>query len=334
MLLRVSQIAAIALVSIFSVIGQADTIHPGVQLFEQGKFAEAIQVLSKAKDEEKYKNDAAIFNFLGASYVNTGDFKNAQKYLARAVKLHPENVLFRNNLAYIYLRTQQVSKARSEAKRVVATDPRNVTAHVMLANAGLLEGKLADAERSARTAIEIDPKYPMGYVLASESLIARFGTEADGDEPKPENIDLLKQAKDLLEVGIARCKPDTKRLEEELETVVAFHSYFANRKHGKPTSPLPREVVTPGDSNLKIISKPRPSFSDAARIASKSGTVKVAVLFAANGKIESMLVIDRLGYGLDEQALRAARQIRFEPKVENGKPVSVVRIIEYTFEVR
>lgn len=334
MLVRVSQIAAIAVFSTFLVFAQPDTKHPGVQLFEQGKFAEAIELLSKAKDEERFKNDAEIFNFLGASYVKTGDYKNAQKYLARAVKLQPENVQYRNNLAYVYLRTQQVGKARSEAKQVVAADRTNVTAHVTLANASLLEGKLADAERSARTAIEIDPKYPMGYVLASESLVARFGTEANSDHPKPDTIDLLKEAKDLLELCIARCKPNTQRIEEELETVTAFHRFFANRKPGKPAASLPREVLPPGDSNLKILSRPRASFTDAARNAFKSGTVKVAVLFGASGKIESMLLIKRVGYGLDEQVLRAVRQISFEPRVENGKAVSVVRVIEYTFEVR
>jgi outer membrane biosynthesis protein TonB len=40
-----------------------------------------------------------------------------------------------------------------------------------------------------------------------------------------------------------------------------------------------------------------------------------------------------LGYGLDQQALNAARSIAFEPQIENGKPISVVKMVQYSFAI-
>jgi TonB family protein len=63
------------------------------------------------------------------------------------------------------------------------------------------------------------------------------------------------------------------------------------------------------------------------------GTITVAALFGSNGKVLNVLLIKRLGYGLDEQAISAARAIRFEPQQKDGKAVSVVRLVSYTFNI-
>ena len=40
-----------------------------------------------------------------------------------------------------------------------------------------------------------------------------------------------------------------------------------------------------------------------------------------------------LGYGLPEQAIAAARQIKFTPAVKDGHPVSVQVVLEYYFSL-
>jgi len=55
--------------------------------------------------------------------------------------------------------------------------------------------------------------------------------------------------------------------------------------------------------------------------------------FSENGAIKYVLVVKSLGYGLDEAAVSAARQIKFEPKMVDSKPVSVVKTIEYNFNI-
>jgi TonB family protein len=39
----------------------------------------------------------------------------------------------------------------------------------------------------------------------------------------------------------------------------------------------------------------------------------LAVEFSKNGKVENVLVLKSLGYGLDEKAIEASQDIKFEP---------------------
>jgi TonB family protein len=98
-----------------------------------------------------------------------------------------------------------------------------------------------------------------------------------------------------------------------------------------PDAPPP--PLEPGVTPIKILTKPRPKYTDAARQDNTEGKIIVAVVFGANGTIQHVLLLKRLGSGLDEEAVKAARAIKFEPMKRDGKPVAVVKQIEYTFEI-
>lgn len=93
--------------------------------------------------------------------------------------------------------------------------------------------------------------------------------------------------------------------------------------------PKAAAVTTP----LRIISKPRPGYTDAARTNGVQGTLRLRVTLLANGQIGSITPVTRLPHGLTEQAIAAARQIRFEPKKVNGVAQSVIQTIEYSFSL-
>jgi TonB family protein len=84
---------------------------------------------------------------------------------------------------------------------------------------------------------------------------------------------------------------------------------------------------------LKIISKPRPGYTDAARQNNIQGTVILRVTFLASGQIGSISPVKGLPNGLTEQAIAAARRISFEPAKVNGVGQSVTRQIEYSFSI-
>ena len=63
------------------------------------------------------------------------------------------------------------------------------------------------------------------------------------------------------------------------------------------------------------------------------GNITVAVLFGASGRVEMVLMLKGLERGLDKNAVAAARKIRFEPQTKDGKPVSVVKIVQYGFSI-
>ena len=118
-----------------------------------------------------------------------------------------------------------------------------------------------------------------------------------------------------------------------LESLRFFAEYYSRPEHQRTgivdTSLNTANNVTP----LNILSKPRAAYTDRARQALVSGTVVVLVGMSEDGIVKHVMVVKSLGYGLDEAAVSAARQIKFEPKRIDGKPVSVVKTIEYSFNI-
>lgn len=100
----------------------------------------------------------------------------------------------------------------------------------------------------------------------------------------------------------------------------------------KPPPPLPPAVVGPTEA-LKIISRPQPKYTDAARQNQVTGTVTLKVTFTASGQIGSVAPVNGLPYGLTEQAIAAAKQIRFEPPKRNGVPYAISKTVTYTFTI-
>jgi hypothetical protein len=57
------------------------------------------------------------------------------------------------------------------------------------------------------------------------------------------------------------------------------------------------------------------------------------VIFASDGELKHILIIRALGYGLTTQAIKAARLIKFEPAMKDGRPVSMYMRLEYNFNL-
>lgn len=98
---------------------------------------------------------------------------------------------------------------------------------------------------------------------------------------------------------------------------------------GGRVPPVIKGVTTP----FRIISKPKATYTDAARVNQVQGTVTLRVTLNANGSVGSITPVSGLGYGLTEQAIAAARRIQFEPQKENGVAKTVVKTIQYSFTI-
>ena len=96
-----------------------------------------------------------------------------------------------------------------------------------------------------------------------------------------------------------------------------------------PAPPPPRPVGVSQD--VKIISKPTAKYTDAARQNQFSGTIRLRVTFTASGQVGSVSPVGSLPYGLTEQAIAAAKSIRFEPAKKDGVPIPKIKLIDYSF---
>jgi TonB family protein len=167
-------------------------------------------------------------------------------------------------------------------------------------------------------------------------LISSF-VQQTGTVIKPANArsEILKEASENLEkyLSSAPANKETKFYQEYLESVKFFALYY-NRPENQ-TSNISEVNATTNDnvSPIKILSKPRPSYTDAARQSGIEGVVRLMIGFSEDGKIKHIMVVKPLSHGLNEEAVRAARAIKFNPATKDGKPVSVVKQIEYSFSI-
>lgn len=108
-----------------------------------------------------------------------------------------------------------------------------------------------------------------------------------------------------------------------------------NGDNGRNNAPPPPPPVKPVGvtEGLKIVSKPRANYTDAARQNQVQGTVTLRVTFTASGAIGSISPVSGLPYGLTEQAISAARSIRFEPAKKNGVAQTTVKQVQYSFTI-
>jgi TonB family protein len=94
-----------------------------------------------------------------------------------------------------------------------------------------------------------------------------------------------------------------------------------------PPPPKPPGVT----QALKIVSKPKATYTDAARANNVQGVVILRVTFLASGAVGDISTVRGLPNGLTEQAIAAARRIQFEPSKVDGVGRSVTRQVEYSF---
>jgi TonB family protein len=74
-------------------------------------------------------------------------------------------------------------------------------------------------------------------------------------------------------------------------------------------------------------------FSKKAKDAKYQGVSVVSLVVDAHGMPQHVRTVKKLGMGLDEKAIEAVRQYRFNPSTLHGKPVAVAITIEVNFHI-
>lgn len=100
------------------------------------------------------------------------------------------------------------------------------------------------------------------------------------------------------------------------------------------------QVYVPGqDKDLtlpRVLRQVKPEYTAIAKEQKIQGTVLMKVVVLASGDVGDVEVTQSLDtqYGLDDQAVLAVRQWKFEPGRKDGKAVSIQVTIEMTFTLR
>jgi len=104
----------------------------------------------------------------------------------------------------------------------------------------------------------------------------------------------------------------------------------ASNSHPKAGSRVPGAVAS---TPVEITYKPKPDYTDEGRKQKINGEVRLEVVFRSDGRVHVVRVLQGLGYGLDEQAVKAAEQIKFKPALHEGQPVDSMALVHIIFEL-
>jgi TonB family protein len=94
-----------------------------------------------------------------------------------------------------------------------------------------------------------------------------------------------------------------------------------------------RQPSNGANAPVEITFKPKPDYTDEGRKQKINGEVRLEVLFKSDGRAHVVRVLQGLGYGLDEQAVKAAEQIKFTPALREGQPVDSTALVHIIFEL-
>jgi protein TonB len=88
-----------------------------------------------------------------------------------------------------------------------------------------------------------------------------------------------------------------------------------------------------GVSAPRAVYAPDPEYSEEARKQKYQGVCVLMLVVGPDGRPRDIRLARSLGLGLDEKAVEAVKQWKFEPAMKDGKPVSVAINVEVSFRL-
>jgi TonB family protein len=304
----------------------------GIELYKKGDYKGAIKLLKQATKIDS--DDANAWYYLGFSYLKTDKLKEAEKALKTVIKLKPDDSQGYMGVAYLQLSANKIYEAQAAAQKALELNEQNPEAHYIVGLINFRNGSFNGAYERAEKAIKIDPNFADAYLLKSEALTFSYGIIRGTVTKSPtREVELLKESVVNMEkyLSLSTYSEDKKFQQERLESLKFFAAHYEKPENQIPNNLGTASAAAANSTPIKITSKPHPGYTTSAREARTSGIIRLLVGFSENGKVKYILVLRGLANGLNEQAVKAAQGIEFEPATKDGKPISVVKQIEYSF---
>jgi TonB family protein len=303
----------------------------GIALYGQGNnYKAAAAALNSAV--KKDKTDFQAWYFLGLAQVRLEKLKDATKSLENAVRLQPDFSAAHLALGYIALLRNKHDEAVRKARLVLAKEPGSAEAHHVIGVVSLRQNYREEALKESEIAIKLSPQFGPAYLLKSQAQVSfvSFAPVAGQIESTEEMQRRFIEAAGALE-RFLQLEPNAKNKETwmaQLESL-RFHATPADKRSEAEQVYSGKQVT----SKARVTAKPEPQYTAQARNQQTTGTVVLRCVFAADRTVKYLLVVVGLPDGLTEMALEAARRIKFEPAIKDGRPVSTYIQLEYNFNL-
>jgi TonB family protein len=289
--------------------------------------------------------------------AHVGRENEARTLLQGVLHDDPSTVRAREILGYAAFRESKYEESRKWCQEAIKLDAQSFVAHFCFAIASIHKGTPDKAsqtavEESLRTAIKLNSSFALPY----DALAMFF---AQHETNLPEANDLIQAAVQLapgapeirvdqaqvlsamnkdadalavldLALKMAHTPEQTAAVENIQQTL---RKLAAERKtSGSKNKIVLTRNLTPSSSSTgqgsasaetppKAIYAPQVEYTDEAREAKLQGICTVSLVVGIDGKPSNVVVVKRLGMGLDERAVETVSKWKFEPGRRNGRPV-------------
>lgn len=338
-----------------SVLVKDEQHQVGIELYQQGNIKAAANVFKALL--KKNKADSLSSYYLGLCLAQQNKSKEASKAFENAVRIKPDFLPALIALSRSHVNRNKHSEALQTAERALKLDPTLAEAHYIVGVVSLRSGNPQEALLKANETISLAPKIANAHLLRSLALLGVYTKKARENSnspmvqvsspgpPTPEERERRRQQR--LEVAATfreaasslntflQLQPTNEAAQQWREQLETLEFYATHLGRDKDTTPATDRLWS-GDevtTKVRVLMKPEPAYTDEAKARGVTGTVILRAVFAADGTVRHILTLASLPQGLTEQAIRAARRIKFVPATVNGMPVSMVLQLEYNFNL-
>lgn len=254
---------------------------------------------------------------------------------ATAFQKEPETAERHIEKAREAIRKKKYGSAEKELKRALKLNQSSPEANLLMGLLCRRKGNYKDATQYTQEALKHRPIFPDAHYLLALVYYEKNDLSAAGKEVEIAisqggrfaNLFLLKgdleladrkneTALESYQEALRLSRPDSETLPRIRELATGLKRYMEFRVLNSNFSSWQDH---PDYKRPMPLNRPRPNYTEAARYNKIEGVVRVAVEVDEEGKIGAILVQRRIGYGLDEEAVKAVRMLKFSPAIIGGK---------------
>lgn len=231
--------------------------------------------------------------------------------------------------------SNKLNLAKDEAKRALKFENSSPDAHLILALVYRAQNKQGDAIKSVKEAIKYRQDYADAHYVLAVMLYERNDPREEDIKQSGQEVDrALSQGLDhtngyILKGRLAIAAGDFEQALEDYKK--ARQATTAN----DPQLPGLQEQLAALESYVELKSRkddpaykhpvplgyPRPNYTEDARSNGVQGVVKTKILVNEQGEVKLIMLLTHLGHGLDEEAIKAVKKLKFSPATKDGNPV-------------
>ncbi len=215
--------------------------------------------------------------------------------------------------------------------------------------------KKKELEKEQAALAARNPKAPPASTTPNETSGVANPPDVTFDAPAPSSVDVHAKATAVTQANIPAEPPHPLpkdswiRLSKVLNDIFApnldasviatlpdyWQVYFATKAGNTQVARIENSVLHPGSGVVspRLLSSLDPASNDYAQKANIAGMTLLSTVVGSSGDPGHVIIVRPIGFGLDEEAVKAVERAKFRPGLRNGQPVPVAVNLEVTFRI-